>query len=154
MVTKEIAPVVRKVEVPCSPDEAFRIFTEQIGSWWPARTHSVGRESVASVTMECRAGGRVFETLTDGTTYDWGTITDWDPPRWFGMNWSPSPEPRPLTQVEVRFEASAGGTRVELTHTGWEHLDEDAVQRRDNYADGWTTVLDVFVRRAEAEATK
>jgi Activator of Hsp90 ATPase homolog 1-like protein len=154
MVTKQIAPVVREVEVSCSPEDAFRIFTEQIGSWWPAATHSIGGESVAAVTMECRAGGRVYETLTDGTTYSWGTITGWEPPRGFGMNWSPSPEPRPLTQVEVRFEAIPGGTRVELTHTGWEHLGEDADRMRDNYSTGWATVLDKFVRGAKAEATK
>jgi hypothetical protein len=67
MVTKEIAPVVRRVDVPCSPEDAFRIFTEQLGSWWPAATHSVGGDKVGSVAMECRLEGRVFETLTDGT---------------------------------------------------------------------------------------
>ena len=45
-------------------EDAFRI-TEQLGSWWPAGTHSVGGDKVSSVTMECRLEGRVFETLTD-----------------------------------------------------------------------------------------
>jgi hypothetical protein len=113
-----------------------------------------GHERVTAVTMECRSGGRVFETLTDGATHDWGIITDWDPPHRFGMDWSPSAEHRPYTQVEVRFEPTSDGTRVELTHTGWEHLSEDAHQVRENYDDGWARVLAEFVRGAEPEATR
>lgn len=154
MVTKEIAPVVRKVDVRCSPEDAFRIFTEQLGSWWPAATHSVGGDKVSSVTMECRLEGRVFETLTDGTQYDWGIITDWEPPHRFTMDWSPSAEPRPHTQVEVRFESTSGGTRVALTHTGWERLGADAVPIRNSYDEGWVPVLDDFVGLVRGEAKR
>jgi hypothetical protein len=63
MVTKEIAPVVRNVEVPCSPEDAFRTFTEQPGSWWPTTTHSGGGDKVASVTVECKLGGRVCRNV-------------------------------------------------------------------------------------------
>ena len=145
MVTRQIAPVVRNVNVPCSPEDAFRIFTEQVGSWWPAVTHSGGGDKVVSVTMECKLGGRVFETLVDDTQHDWAIITGWEPPHRLRMDWNPAVEPRPYTQVEVRFESTAGGTRVELTHTGWEHLGADAESIRDSYHEGWVPVLNDFV---------
>ncbi len=148
MVVSQLAPVVKTVEVNCSPEEAFRIFTERLGSWWPTGTHSVGGDMVSSVTMECRLGGRVYETLADGTEHDWGEITRWEPPSGFAMDWSPSAESRPHTQVEVRFESTSGGARVVLTHTGWERLGDDAIPIRDNYNEGWNPVLDDFVRSA------
>ena len=155
MVINQLTPVVKAVEVNCSAEEAFVIFTERIGSWWPyEKTHSVGEGKVASVTMECRLGGRVYETWGDGTTYDWAEITEWEPPARFAMDWSPSAEPRPHTQVEVRFESTSSGTRVALTHTGWERLGDDAVPIRDNYDKGWTPVLDDFVGVASKEATR
>jgi uncharacterized protein YndB with AHSA1/START domain len=154
MVTREIASVVRNVDVPCSPEDAFRIFTEQVGSWWPTRTHSGGGDKVVSVTMECRLGGRVFETLTDGSQHEWAIITGWEPPHRLTMDWNPSDEPRPYTQVEVRFEPTSGGTRVELTHTGWEHLGADAAPIRDSYYEGWAPVLEDFVTLVRGEARK
>jgi len=154
MVTREIAPVVRNVDVPCSPEEAFRIFTEQVGSWWPAVTHSGGGDKVVSVTMDCRLGGRVFETLTDGTQMDWAIITSWEPPHRLTMDWNPSVEPRPYTQVEVIFESTSGGTRVELIHTGWEHLGADAESVRNSYNEGWVPVLGDFVALVTGEVRK
>ena len=154
MVTRQIAPVVRNVDVPCSPEDAFRIFTEQVGSWWPAVTHSGGGDKVVSVTMECRLGGRVFETLIDGTQMDWAIITGWEPPHRLAMDWNPAVEPRPYTQVEVRFQSTSGGTRVELTHTGWEHLGADAESVRDSYHEGWIPVLADFVALVRGEAKR
>jgi hypothetical protein len=154
MVTREIAPVVRIVDVPGPAEDAFRTFTEQLGSWWPTGTHSVGGDKVASVTVECKFGGRVFETLTDGTEHEWAIITGWEPPHRLTMDWNPSVEPRPYTQVEVRFESTSGGTRVELTHTGWEHLGADAAPIRDSYYEGWVPVLEAFVALARGEARK
>jgi len=154
MVTKQIAPVVRDVHVPCSPEDAFRIFTQQVGSWWPTVTHSGGGDKVVSVTMECRLGGRVFETLNDGSQLEWAIITGWDPPHRLTMDWNPSVEPRPYTQVEVRFESMSGGTRVELTHTGWEHLGADAEPVRDSYNEGWVPVLSDFVALVRGEVRK
>ena len=154
MVVNQLAPVVKTVEVNCSPKEAFRVFTEHLGSWWPTRTHSGGGDKVSSVTMECRLGGRVFETLEDGTEFDWALITDWEPPRRFAMDWSPSATPTANTHVEVRFEPAPTGSRVELTHTGWERLGDDALSHRNSYDEGWDPVLVDFVGVASRKATR
>ena len=37
----EIDPIVRTVTVSASKEDAFRLFTEGISSWWPLASHSV-----------------------------------------------------------------------------------------------------------------
>ncbi len=50
--------------------------------------------------------------------------------------------------MEVRFFPVAGGTRLELTHAGWEAIDAQATDYRSNYEGGWEGVLDRFVAGA------
>ena len=61
-----IEPVRRSVEVQCGPADAFRLFTDEIDSWWPLATHSVGEAESVSCHFEGRDGGRIFETQKDG----------------------------------------------------------------------------------------
>ena len=37
-----IPPVVKELMLAVDPARAFRTFTEQVRSWWPVATHSVG----------------------------------------------------------------------------------------------------------------
>jgi hypothetical protein len=50
----------------------------------------------------------------------------------------------------VRFLPEAGGTRVELTHTGWEALGDLAADYRTGYESGWVGVLELFAGAATA----
>ena len=78
------ALAVRKsVFVQAPIEKAFEVFTTDIGSWWPHKTHSISGEKAVSVSMETRMGGRLFETDNEGTEHDWGVITAWEPPRRF-----------------------------------------------------------------------
>lgn len=141
--TQEVAtaPVTVSVTVNAPPDRAFEVFTTEIGSWWPAKTHSIGEEQVVAVTMETNEGGRIFERLGDGTEYDWGNVTVWDPPARVAFTWKPSLEDRPYTDVDVTFTADGDVTTVVLTHTGWEKLGEQGAELRAGYGPGWEYVL-------------
>ncbi|HEU4481058.1 MAG TPA: SRPBCC domain-containing protein, partial [Actinomycetota bacterium] len=57
------------------------------------------------------------------------------------FSWLPSLERQHPTDVEVRFESADGGTRVELEHSGWERVAEEAPDLRDSYEGGWDMVL-------------
>ena len=39
---KEIPPVEVSISVSLGVAEAFSLFTDGIGTWWPMQTHSVG----------------------------------------------------------------------------------------------------------------
>ena len=144
--------VLRKtISVAQPPEVAFRVFTEEVGTWWPARTHSVGEERVSAVVLEGRVGGRFYERLDDGTEHDWGEITSWDPPERLGMTWHPGRGPETAQQLVIRFLAEGDGTRVEVEHSGWETLGDKAEATLASYdsESGWTGVLGQYAEAVE-----
>jgi alpha-beta hydrolase superfamily lysophospholipase len=48
--------------VPQPPDEAFRLFVDDIAAWWPLASHSVGRDRATAVVFGHGLGGRIVET--------------------------------------------------------------------------------------------
>lgn len=142
----KVPPVVKTIVVERSADDAFRLYTGDIGRWWPMRSHSLGQEKVIDVKMEPRAGGRIFERWNDGTEKLWGTISEWEAPRRLVHSWHVSTDPERASEVEVRFVAlGPSKTRVTLEHRYWERMaGEQAQQVRDNYDNGWNGV---FVER-------
>jgi uncharacterized protein YndB with AHSA1/START domain len=75
--------------------------------------------------MEPGEGGRVFESFDDRIV-EVGRATVWDPPRRLVFEWRNSNfAPAEKTEVEVRFEPSAAGTRVTVVHRGWSALRPD-----------------------------
>ena len=139
-----LAPIVVDVVVPCPPDRAFDYFTRDIGRWWPLATHSLGEADAADVRFEPRVGGRLVETLRDGGEHVWGEVTAWRPGSQVAFSWHLGRDPSTAQCVDVQFAPTPGGTRVTLTHGGWERLPEGGETMRERYANGWKGV---FVER-------
>jgi hypothetical protein len=146
--TDQLAPVVRTAEVGLSPNQAFGVFTEQMGAWWPLRTHGVFGERSGGVRF---VDGRLVETAIDGDEAVWAEVLSWEPPKGFAMAWHPGRPDGPAGRVEVSFEAvesvQAGEvTRVEIRHDGWEAFGRDGLAMRRSYAgpSAWGSVLDHF----------
>jgi hypothetical protein len=140
-----IEPVVQEVVVACSPDHAFRTFTDRVHEWWPVARHSVGGDRVTHVAFEPHVGGRLFERWDDGTEREWGVIEVWEPARRLRFSWRPNPERPAPTEVEVTFTAAPAGTAVRLEHRHWDGLGDDAAEARASYVPGWEFVLGRFV---------
>ncbi|HEX6683088.1 MAG TPA: SRPBCC family protein [Candidatus Limnocylindrales bacterium] len=139
--TSSIAPLVKTATVPCPPERAFDLFTQQISAWWPLATHSVGLSPDCRVEMDGRVGGHITETLPDGATTSWGTLTAWEPPSRVAFTWHPGRDPDEATEVQVVFKPAAdSGTVVTLVHGGWSARPDGAAARR-NYEAGWDPVL-------------
>ena len=140
-----IEPVRKSVNVGCSVAEAFRLFTEEIDSWWPLATHSVGQVDAVACSFEGREGGSIYETRSDGSLHLWGTVTAWLPPERIVFSWHPGRDASTAQEVELRFVATNDGTRIELEHCGWEILGDKAQQTRAGYETGWVPVLARYV---------
>jgi len=123
--------------------EAFEIFTRRFGSWWPRAQFSIYQAGSATCGIEPRVGGEVFEVSKSGERCVWGKVITWDPPHRFAMTWHPGRPVDTAQEVELRFIAIAGGTRVDLEHRGWTKYGPDAVEARKGYEGGWTTVFGV-----------
>jgi uncharacterized protein YndB with AHSA1/START domain len=149
--TATIPAVRRAVTVDRPVEEAFRVFTDEITSWWPLESHSLaaGKEGVTaeSVVLETREGGRFYERASDGSEGYWGTIVAWEPPRRIVISWKVDPDAAAPTEIEVTFTPDGDGARVELEHRGWERLGEAGRETRDRYNGGWEVV---FGRYADA----
>jgi len=136
-----IEPIRLAFEVDCPADHAFAVWTERIGTWWPA-DHTVTGESALHVVLEGRPGGRIFERTPDGAEHDWGEVTVWEPPRRLAYLWHLRRDRADATDVEIRFvELGEGRTRVEIEHDGWERLGAQGQTLRDGNYGGWGTLL-------------
>lgn len=142
-----LAPVVKTLIVPCTPEKAFHYFTADLGQWWPLDRISIvaGRsgfhERPATALFESRVGGRLFERSAAGEEHLWGTVTAWDPPRGLAFAFHPGRDAKRAQTVEVTFSAVPEGTRVVLTHKGWENLGPNAGPLHDEYDSGWEAVF-------------
>ena len=145
-----IAPVVRTIDVSAPVDKAFRVFTEEMGSWWPLDVHSLYLERAASVTFDPAVGGHVTERSADGDEASWAQVLVYEPPTRFVLAWKPNTTPAPPTRLEVTFTPTAGGTHVELTHSGWELLGDEWEGARSSYSDGWISTLEHYAGAAKA----
>ena len=135
--------------VACRPDTAFRLWTEALGTWWPA-DHTVSGDP-AVVVLEGHRGGRVFERALDGTEHDWGRVTVWEPPRRLGYTWHLGRRADDATDVEIGFVAGEHGTTVVMIeHRGWERLGERADEWKDRNRAGWESLLPYLAEAASS----
>lgn len=145
LVADHVAPIRRRIVVPTDPADAFRLWTDDLGAWWPLAGHSV-HGAASSVGFH---GGRLVERGPDGDEVPWGEVLDWEPPHRLRLTWHPGRGAEEATEVEVRFEAvpsaDADGphTLVTLEHRGWATR-ADAAEARREYHEGWATVLGRF----------
>jgi uncharacterized protein YndB with AHSA1/START domain len=135
-------PTIHKtVHVDVPVERAFDVFTRGWPDWWPFATHSVDQ---GRAEIDWRVGGVVAEIVGDDR-HEWAVIVEFEPPHRFAMRWRVNPE-KPPTDLRVTFEPAGDGTRVELTHSGWEAYDEAAEESFTDYNGGWDKVLGHYVR--------
>ncbi|MBX6750158.1 MAG: SRPBCC domain-containing protein [Micromonosporaceae bacterium] len=130
------------VELPA--DEAFRLFTDGIGQWWPLdEGFSYGGNRARDIFLEARVGGRFYERFVDGDELQVGTVVSCTPPHTIVFTWR-SPDWAAETEVEVTFTPATGGTTVELVHRGFERLGPDGPTMARRWANGWPRVIAAF----------
>jgi uncharacterized protein YndB with AHSA1/START domain len=146
------------VEAPI--ERAFRVFTEDFGSFKP-REHNLLAVEIAETVFEPRVGGHLYDRGVDGSECRWARVLVYEPPTRVVFSWDISPQWRIETdlektsEVEVRFiSETPARTRLELEHrnidrhgTGWE-----AVRGGVGADEGWPLYLQRFAKRlAEAD---
>jgi uncharacterized protein YndB with AHSA1/START domain len=144
------------VEAPV--ERAFRVFTEDFGSFKPPE-HNMLEVEIAETVFEPRVGGNLYDRGVDGSECRWARVLAYEPPNRVMFSWDISPQWQIETdldktsEVEVRFVAeSPERTRVELEHRnldrhgdGWEP-ERDAVGSEG----GWPLYLQRFAERLAA----
>ena len=140
-----IEPVRKERHLPIPAEQAFGLFTDRMGTWWPLASHSIGGATAADVRFEGRTGGHVVELTTSGEEYAWADVLVWQPPARIVLSWHPVVEVVAASTIEVRFEPAAGGCRLRLEHRDWEAFGEGLGRElRAGYEPGWDVVLAPF----------
>jgi uncharacterized protein YndB with AHSA1/START domain/uncharacterized protein YciI len=135
-----LPPIRRQVVVPAPADQAFDVFTQKIGSWWPVERHSVHGATATAAFQD----GRLIETSAEGDQVEWGEVLAWEPPHMLRMTWHPGYGAERASEVEVSFApVTPSATLVTVTHSGWERFSDPAAAR-DEYGSGWPGVLSGF----------
>src|SRR5436190_12083723 len=136
MTTPATGTTVRSTIVVEAPIErAFRVFTEDFGSFKPPEHNLLGVQ-IAETIFEPRVGGHLYDRGVDGSECGWARVLAYEPPSRVVISWDISPhwqietDPGRTSEVEVRFTAETPErTRVELEH-----------RNLDRHGEGWEGV--------------
>jgi uncharacterized protein YndB with AHSA1/START domain len=148
--------VHHSVTVPIDRERAFKLFTEEIGSWWPSEGYKILEGPITEV-FEAREGGRWYELGEDGSEFTVGTILVWEPPSRFVMTWQLTPdcafEPdlERATKIEVLSEEQDDGdTIVSLEHRGFETYGDSGATMRGEVGSegGWPALMKLYAEEA------
>lgn len=141
-------PVEKTITVPLELEEAFKLFTDGIGTWWPLERHSVDGKNSLDCQIEGFVGGRFYEVMKDGSQAEWGKVMAWMPPHRLVVTWHPGREADTAQELQISFSTVNAGTQVHLLHRGWEILGTEADEVRQQYVPGWEYVLGEYAKEA------
>ena len=148
--TIKVAPVRKSIRIEAPQVHAFEVFTARIGKWWPA-SHHIGAADMREAVIELRAGGRWYEKGVDGRETEWGKVLAFEPPARIVLSWHLNSQfkidPGVRSEVEVRFIAEGGATRVELEHR-LEAADAEALRTTVEGPQGWAMLLGLYSNEA------
>lgn len=148
--------IKKELVVEAPAERAFRVFTANMGTWWP-KEHHIGKSPLADCVIEPKVGGRWFEKCEDGSTCDWGKVLAWDPPKRLVLAWQLNTEfaydASLITEVEVRFHVEGPKrTRVEFEHRNLERFGAKAEELKKQMDAGWGGILESFKGLAQKAA--
>jgi uncharacterized protein YndB with AHSA1/START domain len=123
--------VIVSLRVKASPQQAFEVFTREIGAWWrPNPLFQLTPKGDGALRFEGGEGGRLVTALANGTVFEIGRVSVWSPGERLAFSWrQASFAADQSTQVEVRFEAIGDETRVTVEHRGWDAIPEEHAAR-------------------------
>ncbi len=142
------APIELSYELDCTAADAFDAFTRRIDEWWHPAYAPAGLERVE---IDGEVGGQVSMLLADGTTYPWGTVTVWEPPREYAQTFTLAQDPEHPSMLSVRIELTGAngrrhpGSRLHFAHGGWT---AGNVAGRARFTE-WSILLDRFAAVAD-----
>ena len=154
------APIKQSIVVEAPIERAFKVFTEDFGSFKP-REHNLLAVPIAETVFEPHVGGHIYDRGIDRSECRWARVLAYEPPNRVVISWDISPRwtiethLAKTSEVEVRFIAEgAMRTRVELEHRKLERHGDGWEGVRDGVAadQGWPLYLQRYVEQLATNA--
>ncbi|HEY4289505.1 MAG TPA: SRPBCC family protein [Puia sp.] len=146
MNTATIGSIRKELIVETAQADAFKVFTENMDSWWP-RTHHIGKSPMTELLLEPAPNGRWFSRHEDGSEVDIGYVLVWQPHDVLVLAWQINGkfeyDPELVTEVEIQFIASGPRTTlVKLEHKNLGRL--GAGKTVESMDEGWGMILQLY----------
>jgi Activator of Hsp90 ATPase homolog 1-like protein len=141
-------PIVHEYDLRCSAEQAFDVYAYRIAEWWHP-DYTANPETLESVIIEPRVGGRVLATRTVEGDFTWGSVTVWEPARRLVYTSTLAQSSAHPSEINVRFHPHEDGCQVHFEHGGWNHSN---VSDRGKFSD-WPLILDRYAALADRVAT-
>jgi hypothetical protein len=101
--------VLTQIVVEAPIERAFRVFTEDFGSFKPPEHNLLGAE-IAETVFEPREGGQLYDRGVDGSECRWARVLAYEPPNRVVISWDINPR----WQIETNLEKTRGRGPVRL----------------------------------------
>lgn len=151
-----MSAVIVSLRVAVPADDAFDIFTAEIGAWWrPSSLFRITPRGDGTLSFDGEA--RLITTLANGKVFEIGKVTAWERGQRLAFNWRQATfTSGQLTHVEIIFEPAGAETRVTVTHRGWDEIPQGHVARHGfplaaiqmRLAEAWRARLTAYAGRA------
>jgi len=145
-------PLISTIEVPCGQEDAFKVFVEDMGSWWPLDKRSMSMfdgKPAKSVSLDAKVGGKIIEIAHDGKEHLWGTVKTFDPFDSISMDFHMGLPASTASLVTVVFtKIKNNSTKVVLTQSNWESFGDLAEKMRGGYGSGWILIFEEAYKAA------
>ncbi len=152
--SNELLVVERTIPLPQA--EAFALFVDKFGSWWP-RNYTWAKDDLEEIGIEPRFDGHCYEKRKGGTIAQWGTVLAFARPDQIVFTWqinfdrSFEPSVTLSSRVDIRFTAKGPQeTQLLLVHRDFPRHGEGWQKYRANLASkaGWPLLLDRYAAAA------
>lgn len=126
-----MSAVIVSLRVKATPQEAFEVFTQEIGAWWkPNGLFQITPRGDGVLRFEPGEGGRLLTDLPNGKTFEIGRITAWAVGERLAFTWRQGTfAADQTTYVDVHFEPVGDETRVTVEHRGWDTIPQEHAAR-------------------------
>lgn len=150
-----IKPVVVERTVRAPIETCFRVYVDEIDSWWRTEEDLV----IIKTGLEAEPGGRLYDVDEHGNERQLGTVLAIERParvllRWhLQTDWSVVVDPERHTELEITFAAiDDESTVVRLEHRGFERLGPGAAEMREtmNSPHAWAQGVANYCAAVEA----
>ena len=156
--------VLVALRIAAPRERVFEAFTREIHLWWrPHPMFLFSRRADGRLAIEPEPGGRFTETYPDGTSFEIGRVTAWEPGARLGLSWRQAGfEDGQSTEVEVRFETVGAETRVTVEHHGWDSVPAAHVARHgmpdplflQRHGQWWQSLVASLKQGVEADSAR
>jgi len=99
------------VRVSAAPQRAFDVFTRDIALWWrPNSLFQFTPQGAGRLSFEGGVDGRLIETQTDGSVFEVGRVTAWEPGVRLAFGWTQASSPL-ISRLTSRCASKLWATR-------------------------------------------